>query len=40
MKRAVLACIAVLTLCSGCMIFEDGFIEDEPDAYLTSPAGH
>jgi hypothetical protein len=37
MKRALLACIAALTLCSGCMIFEDGFIEDEDDGYFTSP---
>ena len=40
MKLAVLACIAALTLRSGCMIFEDGFIEDEDDGYLTSPIGH
>ena len=40
MKRAVLACIAALTLCSACMIFDDDFIEDEDDAYFASPAGH
>ena len=39
MKRAILASLAAMTL-AGCMIFEDGFIEDEPDAYFSSPGGN
>jgi hypothetical protein len=40
MKRAILACMVACTLCSGCMVFDDDFIEDEPDAYLAPSAGH
>ena len=34
LKSAILACLAALTLCSGCMLLDDDFIEDEPAAYL------
>ena len=38
MKRILLASIAALTLCSGC-IFDDEFWEDGYDSTYDSPAG-
>ncbi len=38
MKRIILAAIAALTLCSGC-IFDDEFWEDGYDSGYDSPSG-
>ena len=38
MKRAILAAIAALALCSGCVLLEDEFWDDYDSAY-DSPSG-
>lgn len=38
LKSAILACLAALTLCSGCEMLDIGFIEDEPETNLAQPA--
>jgi hypothetical protein len=38
MKRAILAAITALALCSGC-IFDDEFWEDDYDSSYDSPSG-
>jgi len=40
LKSAIIGCLGAPTLCSGCMIFDDDFIEDEPHSYLTAPHSH